>query len=302
MTMRHLLAISVLFLFAGSASADVLHLTDGKTLEGLVTDEGSRYTVVDRDAKYVVPKSRVESVESKKSFMDEYEERLAALPVDDPEAIFEFGRWLEDHEWPTRARRAYEEVLVLDPEHRGARRALGFKLFEGEWVGPDELNRRNGLVQWDDGRWYTPHDLAELKASIERDEKLRAAWQQQREINANVNGILRKFATFDPKQRKAAYEELSTYAERLDSPEIRKLADDSAAYYDRLVQHLCAQMKARTEIQATLTKLKKPIETFETSLGAAIAIVAGQTPVKIQLPELSIAQVKTTVDIPAGCG
>ncbi len=191
-------------------------------------------------------------------------------------------------------------MIDLDPDHRGARRALGFKLYEGEWVSPEELNRRKGLVEFE-GRWYTKHDLAEFNAAIERDARLKEAYRQRRQVNAKLNRIVRKFATFDKKTRKKAYEELYTYAEQVNSPELRKFADDTRAYFDALVKKLCAQMMARTEIHATHTKLKKPIESFETTLGAAIAITAAQNPVKIQLPELTIREVHTTVDIPAGC-
>lgn len=290
----------LLLLFAASAVADDVILKDGRVLSGKVSDEGKRYTVVDRDRKYAVPKSEVAEFVSARSFMDEYEARLEKLPYDDPEAIFEFGRWLAKNEWPSRAARAYEEVLELDPDHRGARRALGYKLYEGEWVGPEELNRRQGLVKFE-GRWYTKHDLAQLKKEIETNEKLRQAVDHRRRENAKINRMVTKFATFDRKNRQKAYDELYRYAESLNSPELRKFADDTKAYYDERVRILCARMMARTEIQATHTKLKRPIESFVTNLGAAIAFISAQNPVTIQLPEIKIAQIKTTVDIPAGC-
>jgi hypothetical protein len=120
-------------------------------------------------------------------------------------------------------------------------------------------------------------------------------------VNGKINTMVRKFATFDKKKRRKAHDELYTYAEQLNSPELRKFADDTAAYYDQMVKVLCAKMMARTEINATMTKLKQPIETFTTTLGAAISIIAAQNPVKIQLPELSVASVSTVVDVPAGC-
>jgi len=290
------------FLFATSALADEVHLTDGRVLSGKIVDEGKRICLVDRDRKYAIKKSRIEKIVEKPSFMDEYAERLEKLPEEDAEAIFEFGRWLESNEWKTRARRAFEEVLELDPEHRGARRALGYKLYEGEWVSPDELNRRRGLVYFEgDGRWYTKHDLAELRKEIERNEKLRQTIEERRRVTDKVNHIARGFATFDKKKRKRTYDELYTYAEQLNSPELRKFADDAKAYYDRLAKILCAQMKARVEIHATQTKLRKPIQTFETQLGQAIAFISGQNPVKIQLPEISIAEIHSTAEIPAGC-
>jgi len=289
-----------LMLVAISAMADEVHLKDGRVLSGRVFDEGDRYTVVDRDWKHAVKKADVTEIVKKKSFMDEFDERLETLPVDDAEAIFEFGSWLDENEWPSRAQRAYEEVLDLDPDHRGARRALGYSLYEGAWVSPEELNRRKGLVEFE-GRWYTKHDLDVLRKQIEGDEKARQALAERRKVNDKVNRMLRGFATLEKKQRQKSYDELNRYAEELNSPELRKLADDTLAYFDEQARIICARYRARTEIHAVHTKLKQPIETFTTNLGAAIGIIAAQNPITIQLPEISIAEVHTTVDIPAGC-
>jgi hypothetical protein len=293
-------SIIPLLLFAVSATADEIHLKDGRILSGRVFEETDRYAIVDRDWKHAVKKSDVAEVVKKKNFMDEFDERLQKLPADDAEAIFEFGRWLEENEWASRARRAYEEVLDLDPDHRGARRALGYSLYEGAWVSPDELNRRKGLIEFE-GRWYTKHDLDELKKQIEGDEKLRNALAERRQVNDKLNKIVRRFATLEKKQRQAAYDDLYRYAEELNSPELRKYADDTKAWFDEQARVICASYLARTEIHAVHTKLKQPIENFSTNLGAAIAIIAAQNPVTIQLPEISIAEVHTTVDIPAGC-
>lgn len=294
------LTLLPLLLFAVSATADELHLKDGRILSGRVFEDGDRYTVVDRDSKYAVKKSEVSDFAKKRSFMDEFDDRLGKLPADDAEAIFEFGRWLEENDWASRAKLAYAEVLDLDPDHKGARRALGYSLYEGAWVSPEELNRRKGLVEFE-GRWYTKHDLEELRKQIEGDEKLRQALTERRQVNDKLNKIMRRFATLDKKQRQGAYEDLTRYAEELNSPEVRKLADDSKAWYDEQARVVCASYLARTEIHAVHTKLKQPIEKFTTNLGAAIAIFSSQNPVTIQLPELSIAEVHTTVDIPAGC-
>ena len=44
------------------------------------------------------------------------------------------------------ARLAYEQVLTIDPEHRAARRALGFEAVDGYWLRGDELQRAKGRV------------------------------------------------------------------------------------------------------------------------------------------------------------
>ena len=292
-----LLALSLL---AAAVAADDRHLKDGRVLKGKVTEERTRYLIVDRDRKYAVRKSKVAKLVKAESFMDIYERRLEALPEEDAEAIYEFGRWLDSNDWKTRGQRAYEAVLDLAPDHRGARRALGYRLYEGEWVSPREINIRKGLVEFE-GRWYTKHDHSELLAAIRRDRKLRESYEQRRRVNGKLNSIVAKFRTFDRKKRTKAYHELYAYAEQLNSPELRKFADDTKGYYDTLVKALCARMMARTELHLTKVKLKKPIDTFETLLGASIAITAAQNPVKIQLPEIEIIDINTTVDIPAGC-
>ena len=52
--------------------------------------------------------------------------------------------------------------------------------------------------------------------------------------------------------------------------------DDTKAFFDERVRVLCAQMMARTEIQATRTKLKRPIENFETSLKVLLRLARRQ--------------------------
>ena len=50
-----------------------------------------------------------------------------------------------------------------------------------------------------------------------------------------------------------------------------------------------------TEIRVTLSRLKRPIQTFETSLASNI----NSAPVRIQLPELEVINLRTMVGIPA---
>jgi general secretion pathway protein D len=52
------------------------------------------------------------------------------------------------------------------------------------------------------------------------------------------------------------------------------------------------------ELRPTIADLVTPIETFQTLLGAAIAIIAAQNPVTIQLPEIDLKVAESTVRIP----
>ncbi len=60
----------------------------------------------------------------------------------------------------TLAAQAYERVLEADPEHRAARRALGYDLVGGQWLQGDELWRARGFIHHA-GKWMTAQEFAE---------------------------------------------------------------------------------------------------------------------------------------------
>jgi hypothetical protein len=302
------------------ALADDLRLKDGRVLSGIVVQEEDRYTVADRDRKHAFKASEVAGVDKKRCFMDEYAERFAAVSKKDAEELYAFALWLEENAWPTRAYIVYEQVVAIDPDHKGARGAMGYKLYEGEWLSPEEICRRDGLVEFE-GSWYTPHELSTIKKEIESNEEAKQALVEKRAVAKKLDGIVKHFATFDKKQRAAAYDEVVRYAEELNSPLMRKFADDTRAYYDGLARALCKKMKSRSEINLTETELARPIAAIETSLGQAArlrpipirSLTTGfrfglpirfdptSVPVTIQLPEISIYETRSTAEIPADC-
>ncbi|HEX5139116.1 MAG TPA: hypothetical protein VFY93_19260 [Planctomycetota bacterium] len=304
-------ALLLVLLASATASADDVYLKDGGMLSGEVIAGGDQYTVVDRDRKYVIEGEKVARVVKKACLMDEYRDRLSRVSKTDAVELYEFARWLDEHEWPSRAQVVYEQVIRIDPDHREARRALGYKLYEGEWLSASEIRRRDGLVEFE-GHWYTPHDLAALKKEIESNEQYRQALAQQRLITEQVGKIVRKFATFEKRQRAAAYDELLKYAEEVNSPLLRKFADDTLAYYEGLAAALCRKMKTRAEVNLTETELVRPIPAIETSLGGfkriipllygrTLILVPEQVPVSIQLPQMDVYETHSTADIPSGC-
>lgn len=302
--------LSVVLLLSAVAFADDLYLKDGRVLSGMAVKEGDRYTVVDRDRKHAVGAAEVERVVKKPCFMDSYADRLAAVSKTDGDELYRFGLWLQENEWASRARIVFEQVIGIDPEHRGAREALGYRLYEGEWSSPDEISRRDGLLEFD-GSWYSPHDLRVLKKEIESNEEVRQALSRQRAIARRLDGMVQKFATFSKKKRGAAYDELVRFAEEVNSPLLRKFADDTRAYYDGLASALCKKMKTRADVNLTETELIRPIAAIETSLGGIIRIqpprprvlilVPEQVPVNIQLPQIDIYQTQSSVEIPSDC-
>lgn len=94
----------------------------------------------------------------------------------DPEQIFEVGKWAKEKSLTAEAKRLFEKVLKLDPEHTGAHRALGFELFDGKWIPANEAEAARkrkiaeefsakGFVQID-GVWIAPEQVEDAKKGL----------------------------------------------------------------------------------------------------------------------------------------
>ena len=49
-------------------------------------------------------------------------------------------------------------ILELDPNHAGARSALGYSKFDGQWKTQDEVMTERGYVEYK-GRWRLPQEI-----------------------------------------------------------------------------------------------------------------------------------------------
>jgi hypothetical protein len=140
-------------------------------------------------------------------------------------------------------------------------------------------------------------EKARLEAVEERARLAKERKKAERAFQRKLGSLLRDIAYGSKKKCEAAHEELVTIAKERKIPGLAKYAGDVKAYFDRywtLVRR--SQSTVTTEVRAAVTKLKRPIPTFTTSLGAST------TPVTLQLPELNVISIKTTVIIPAGRG
>ncbi len=58
----------------------------------------------------------------------------------DPEALFDAGQWAADKALATDAKRIFQVVLKLKPDHEGANLALGNELVDGKWLPAKEAD------------------------------------------------------------------------------------------------------------------------------------------------------------------
>jgi hypothetical protein len=174
MIARFGLALVALFLSAGAASADVVRLRDGRTLEGIVSEEGATVVVRQRLGEVRVDRAQVQSIESTDDPADQLERLRKELAGGTADERYRYAVFARENGFEDEARHAFLSVLRVDAEHAGARAALGYVQHEGRWLTVDDRNRALGLVQVR-GEWITPAE----KAAREREAQ--AAADKRRE-------------------------------------------------------------------------------------------------------------------------
>ncbi|MBK7643363.1 MAG: hypothetical protein IPJ19_09965 [Planctomycetes bacterium] len=163
--------VAASLLLACVLHADVLVMKDGRRIEGTVTAQDAKTVKIHTSyGDFEFPAKDVERVEKGKTRGAEFEERFAAAKT--AEEFFELGQWAQEHKLSAEAKKAMKRVLELDPLHAGANGFFGKVLYKGEWMTPEERDKRaaadaesemlaQGFVRWKD-QWVTPEEKAHL--------------------------------------------------------------------------------------------------------------------------------------------
>ncbi len=88
---------------------------------------------------------------SLKGAVQEYSRRAESLDSEDAAGWYKLGLWAKD-KGLRRSDDAFKHVVEIEPDHRAARRALGYERVDGSWVVGDEAKRKKGFVLAG-GRW-----------------------------------------------------------------------------------------------------------------------------------------------------
>lgn len=291
MTVRDVLCGSMALLcVASTAGADEVVLTNGRTLKGKVTETVAGVVLEKDGLKVTLKKDEVAEVRRAPTDGDVFRKRLAALREDDADGHYRLGLWADDHGLAAEAKARFEAVVALDGDHAGARRALGQLKGEDGWAPRETVLKERGLVQVD-GAWVSPREAEALRRGDEKAAAERKAREKERRDRRTLNVALRRLADPDAAERRRGERELVTVAkERGDHDTVAK-APEVRAWYDNYYREL-ATARAMLEVRAQVVTLKRPIPTFQTSLGGF------SSPVTLQLPEVSVIRINTTVLVP----
>lgn len=274
------------------AAADTVTLTNGGKLEGEARRSGDEVIVRTGNGEVTLRADEVAFIEESAGATppatvpkrDAYADRARAVAQDDADAQTDLGDWCHDHGMPREAKRHWERALAANPDHADARSRLGFIRYEDRWLTEDEYREARGFVKVG-GRWLS-------RAEARRRDSAERLSEEMKAHKKKIDDCVRRMSSMKRKERLAAKVELQEYAESREDLRLASFASEVAGYYNRAWASVRRSL-VKTEVRATHTQLKRPIPEIQTSLGA------GSTPVRIQLPELSVVQVRTTVLIPA---
>lgn len=120
-------------IFAVPLHADTIRLKGGRALHGKIEAQ-SETTVRFRTTSGTIEISRDEIVliEHGPAPWEEYDRVKGDYP-DTADGQFRLALWCESHGLSAEARRHYERVIELNPDHLSARRALGYVRADGQW-------------------------------------------------------------------------------------------------------------------------------------------------------------------------
>ncbi|MEK7867660.1 MAG: hypothetical protein AAB434_13345 [Planctomycetota bacterium] len=166
--MSRTLILATVLCTLGAVRADVVHLKNGGTVEGIVTEEADAYMVQTAYGTTRIKKEEVERVERSVSQLERYRETAAKLGDEDAKGWFELGQWAKASGLDPQSHEAFTRVLTIDPDHAGAREALGFVRHEGQWLDHDAWMDARGWIKVG-GKWVSPEAAALMKALAEKE-------------------------------------------------------------------------------------------------------------------------------------
>ncbi|MDF1665134.1 MAG: hypothetical protein P1V97_25455 [Planctomycetota bacterium] len=173
--MKRLLFTIALCVLPITASADIVTMNDGRVLRGSVESEGQDLIIKGRYGSLRVKKANVKDWQFASPEEKAFAKKKAQLGNGNADERYRLGVFARDKGLHSKAKAAFESVLLVNPNHPGARSALGYVKHQGLWMTVADKARMEGKVKYR-GRWVTLDEKAELikKARQEKEAQEKA--------------------------------------------------------------------------------------------------------------------------------
>ncbi len=292
--MRQMLAVlgSVfsMLLLAGALGADVLHLENGGTIEGIVKEDGSFYQVQTVTGTCTIAKDQVLLRELKEYVLDKYNKAAAAVKADDAQGHFELAMLCKDGKWSSKMKDELLKVIEIDPEHEQARAELGYVKHDGKWITYDEMMKAKGYVRFED-KWVTQEYIKQVD---DWKKTVRTIKKQEDKINS----ALIRMSSNKAAMREKAVNEFIVAAKDAGIVNAAEVGKQIKDYYDEAWRVIAEIERDNVlgEVRATDARLVQlgGLQTF-LGQGGGVTVVR-----RIETPEMNVTSIKTTVLCPGG--
>ncbi len=193
-----LIIMIMVFLFiCSTVSADVIHLKDGRKVEGtIVTKDANKVSIQTKFGIVEFAMSEVKSIEEKKTKDQLYEEMLENAGDRDTTALMKLVKWCKENRMSSKANKHLKQIIGLDPNHAEAREMLGYVKYEGGWVTKKEREKlaeeaeakekeAAGLVKYN-GEWLPKEDVEKLKSGLVKYEGNWVSAEEKERLEKNL--------------------------------------------------------------------------------------------------------------------
>ncbi len=168
-------------LLAAPARAEIFMLHDGGKVRGewVNRDESPRKNYVIKTAsggQITLDTAQVKTVRRQSAADIEYD-RIRSNYPNTVEGQWTLAEWFRENRLPNERKVHLERLLTIDPNHAGARHALGYAKVQDRWVTRETLMTENGYVRYK-GDWLLPQEL-ELREQQRKDKLAQSDWSDK---------------------------------------------------------------------------------------------------------------------------
>jgi hypothetical protein len=284
--------LAVSLLLAQGACADIIHLTNGGSLEGIVTDNGDSYQIRTTGGMCTVAKSQVKLIEKSETVIEKYEKAAKDVRDDDIEGRFKLAMLCKEGKWTAKMREELGRVLKLDPSHEQAHTELGHELVDGKWMTRDEAMAAKGYVKFE-SKWVPKEYMIQV-------EQWKAEVKSVKALEKKINESLKLMGSRKKSVRENGLKEFVPLSRQAGIDNGEEVGRSLVDYYERAWE-VYAEVEER-RVTAEIRARSGQIAGLPNVPGVTTDVVVRPfiRSVRIETPQLNLIEVETTAIIPAG--
>lgn len=191
---RSFYVLATTFALTGLVSADIVHLKDGRKVEGEVVEKSATKIVV--KTKFGLSEfatADVDRVEAKNTPEQELAARLAKADAADASALFDAYLYAKEQKLTSKGKDILKQIVKLEPDHEAARKELGHVKYNDKWIPEADAKKLaksdeekemkdRGLVRYKD-KWVTPEEKEAAEHADKGEVQVDGKWVSKKDLD-----------------------------------------------------------------------------------------------------------------------